>query len=87
MTATQPIETIQGDLRAYAQLEPDTFQTARQVNQDRMTNHSLCNVLFHTADGNAYQAQKGSSVLWGITSEKSNLILTHLFDTENSSFD
>ncbi|MFA6461769.1 MAG: hypothetical protein WCV90_05855 [Candidatus Woesearchaeota archaeon] len=87
MDANPSLELIQGDLRAYAQLEPGTFQTAAQSTKARMTEHDLCKVWLYCANGNAYHSQKGKSILWGITPEEYNLILTHLFDEKDSSFD
>ncbi|MEK6938585.1 MAG: hypothetical protein AABX04_06070 [Nanoarchaeota archaeon] len=87
MTDIRIIENISGNLRAYAQLEEKTFQRSRDVTKERITNSDLCQVWLYTADGNAYQSGKGSQVLWGLTGEEDNLILTHLFDAENSSYD
>ncbi len=86
MDTTQSLETISGDLRAYAQLVPGTFQHVDQLTRARMTDEGLCQTWLYTADGNAYKPGKGSSVLWGLTREADNLILKHLFDEENSSY-
>lgn len=86
MKANQTLETITGDLRAYNQLVPGTFQHVDQLTEARLTDLRHCNYSFYPADGALYKCGKSGSLLWGIVRERDNLILKYLYDSENSSF-
>ena len=79
------LETITGDLRAYAQLENGTFQHVDQLQAERQSNLGLRDHWFYTADGNGYFLRDGG-VDWVITREAENLVLRHL-DAPDSSYD
>ena len=76
-----PLETIVGDIRAYAQLQPGTMLHVDQLMKERRTNPSLREQGFYTADGELYflQGKKKTPTL-AITREKDNLVLRHLDD-------
>ncbi len=69
-----PLENIAGNLLAYKELEPGTFQHVDQIITERRTNHELGNEWFYTADGELYTVQRKES-LWAITREPQNLVL------------
>ncbi len=73
------LETIMGNLRAYARLQPCTMLHVDQLMHERRTNPELCNQAFYTADGELYFLQGGTPTL-AITREKDNLVLRHLDD-------
>ncbi|MBU4352296.1 MAG: hypothetical protein KJ939_04400 [Nanoarchaeota archaeon] len=71
------LENVTGDLLAYKELEPGTFQHVDQLTTERRTNHGLRNQWFHTADGELYTVQKKEH-LWVITREPQNLVLENI---------
>ncbi len=84
------IETITGDLRAVAQLEQGTFQHWNELSRDQIRNVSLRNRALYVADFPLYTAAGGKAIL-GLArhtvAHPNNLILTHLFDPKNSSYE
>jgi len=68
------LETITGNLLAYKQLEPGTFQHVDQITTERRVNLGLRDRCFYTADGQLYTIQNGKH-LWVITREPQNLVL------------
>ncbi len=84
------IETITGDLRAVAQLEAGTLQHWDELSRDQVADESLRNRGFYVADFPLYTARKGKPVLALARHTKEhphNLVLVHLFDEQNSSYD
>ncbi len=75
----QTLETITGDIRAYARLQPGTMLHVDQLMHERRSNPELCDKSFYTADGELYFLQGGTPTL-AITREKDNLVLRHLDD-------
>lgn len=71
------LENITGNLLAYKELEPDTFQHSDQLTTERRTNLELRTDSFYTADGELYTIQKGK-ILWVITREPQNLVLQNI---------
>ena len=71
------LENITGDLLAYKELEPGTFQHSDQLTTERRTNKALRDEWFHTADGELYTVREGES-LWAITREPQNLVLRNI---------
>jgi len=86
-TYNMTLETLSGDLRAYSKLEKGTFQHVDQLMAERQEKPELYNPYFYTADGNGYFLREDGGVDWAITREAQNLILSHLYDKVNSSFD
>ena len=84
----QTLETITGNLRAYARLEPGTFLHADQLMAEQVKDANLRNQTFYVADGPLYslEGQKKTPTLW-LTREPHNLVLRHLNDEVNSSYD
>lgn len=85
------LETITENLRAYSQLEKGTFQTGRQLMDERRTapvteDGDLRDQWLYTADGNGYFPVE-NDVEWAITPEVHNLVLRHLDDEVDSSYD
>ncbi|MDP3734650.1 MAG: hypothetical protein Q8R37_05465 [Nanoarchaeota archaeon] len=68
------LENVAGNLLAYKELEPGTFQHVDQLTTERRTNHELRSRCFYTADGELYTVQ-GKKQLWAITRESQNLVL------------
>lgn len=90
MTPPQ-LEIIVGDLRVSAQLEPGTFRHVDELMNERRTaagaeQQELRNNWFYAADGHGYFAT-ATDVEWAITRESDNLVLRHLLDERDSSFD
>ena len=75
------LETIAGDLRTYAKLQPGTMLHVDELMKERRSNPELCDQSFYTADGELYflQGKKKTPTL-AITREKDNLVLRHLDD-------
>ncbi|PIN76585.1 hypothetical protein COV17_01910 [Candidatus Woesearchaeota archaeon CG10_big_fil_rev_8_21_14_0_10_36_11] len=71
------LENVTGNLLAYNELEPGTFQHVDQLTIERRTNHELRNQGFYTADGELYTVQKRKQ-LWVITREPQNLVLENI---------
>jgi hypothetical protein len=71
------LENIEGNLLAYKNLEPGTFQHVDQITTERRTNQGLRNQWFYTADGELYTVQKRKH-LWAITREPQNLVLENI---------
>lgn len=83
------IETIIGDLRETAQFEPGTFQHWDELSRDQISDASLRTNAFYVADFPLYTARRGKPVfaLARHTKEHpNNLVLVHLFDEQNSSY-
>lgn len=80
------LDNIVGNLRAYNQLEQGTFRHGDQLMDERQTDHELRDQWFYTADGNGYFPVE-NDVEWAITREAENLVLRHLDDEVNSSYD
>lgn len=84
------LDTIFGDLRAVAQLEPGTFQHWDELSRDQIQDAGLRRNSFYVADFPLYTAVGGKPTL-GLARHTAehphNLVLAHLFDKENSSFD
>ena len=82
---TMALESIPGDLRAYAQLKPESMLHGYELTNERRTcpdekiRAELRNNPFYTADGQLYTTKK-IDVLWGITLRAQNLVLQHLAD-------
>ncbi len=82
------LETITGDLRAYAQLVPGTFLHADQLTTERRTNTELRNRWYYTADGPLYSLEGANQTpTLFLTRESDNLVLRHLNDKVNSSYE
>ena len=73
------LETITGNLRAYAQLQPGTMLHVDELMHERRSNLALRDQTFYTADGALYFLQ-GRTPTLAITREKDNLVLRHLDD-------
>ena len=73
------LETIVGDIRVYAQLQPSTMLHVDELMKERRTNRELRDQTFYTADGELYFLQ-GRTPTLAITREKDNLLLRHLDD-------
>lgn len=71
------LEDVTGNLLAYKELEPGTFQHVDQLMTERRTNHGLRDQGFYTADGELYTVQKEGN-LWAITREPQNLVLQNI---------
>ena len=71
------LENVTGNLLAYKELEPGTFQHADQLTTERRTNHELRSQWFYTADGELYTVKKGEH-LWVLTREPQNLVLNNI---------
>lgn len=71
------LESIVGDLRAYKQLEPGTFQHSDQLTAERRTNHDLRDQYFYTADGEIY-FMKDNNPMLAITRESHNPVLNNV---------
>lgn len=82
------LETIVGDLRAYSELEPGTFLHGDQLTAEQVHDTSLRRQAFYVADGPLYslEGKKRTPTLF-LTLEPDNLVLRHLNDEVNSSFD
>ena len=83
------LETIVDNLRdGYKQLEPGTFLHADQLMAEQVKDANLRNQAFYVADGPLYslEGEKRTPTLW-LTREKDNLVLRHLKDKVNSSYD
>ena len=71
------LETVTGNLLAYKELEPGTFQHVDQITTERRDNRGLRNQWLYTADGELYTVQEGKH-LWAITREPQNLVLENI---------
>ncbi len=81
------LETIVGNLKAYNQLRNGTFQHVDELQAERINNASMRSQWFYTADGNGYFLRDDEGVDWVITREAENLVLRHLYDAVDSSFE
>lgn len=85
------LETIVGNLReGYAQLEPGTFLHADQLTAEQVNDTNLRGTGFYIADYPQYSVENGTPTLWlarHTLAEPNNLVLRHLFDKENNSYD
>ena len=87
---SQPLEVITGDLRAYAQLVPGTFQHWDELSAAQINDASLRTQGFYVADYPQYHLEKGKPLLALARHTKThpnNLVLNHLFDSKNSSYE
>lgn len=83
------LETIFDNLRdGYNQLEPGTFLHADQLMAEQVQDAGLRNQSFYVADGPLYslEGKKQTPTLW-LSREADNLVLRHLNDKVNSSYD
>ena len=83
------IETIRGNLRAVARLVPGTFQDFDELSVDQVADPTLLREAFYVSTFPLYTARDGVPVfaLARHTKEHpNNLVLNHLFDKENSSW-
>ena len=83
---TMTLESIPGDLRAYAQLKPESMLHGYELTSERRTcsdkslRNELRNNAFYTADGQLYTSKESGDVQWGITRLSQNLVLRHIDD-------
>ena len=75
------LETVTGNLLAYKELEPGTFQHVDQITTERRDNRGLRDRWFYTADGELYTVQKRKH-LWVITREPQNLVLRNIDEAD-----
>ena len=82
------LETIIGDLKAYSKLKPGTFLHADQLTAEQVQDTGMRRQAFYVADGPicSLEGQKRTPTLF-LTREPHNLVLRHLNDKVNSSFD
>lgn len=76
-TPKMVLETVDGDLLKYKELEPDSLEHSDQITTERQTDHSLRGRAFHTADGNLYTIRRNKN-LWAVTRLPQNLILSDI---------
>ncbi len=85
------LETIVDNLRdGYNQLQPGTMLHADQLMAEQVTDASLRGQRFYVADGPLYSLQEGVPTLWltrHTVEEQNNLVLRHLNDEVDSSYD
>ncbi|MBS3124300.1 hypothetical protein J4437_06765 [Candidatus Woesearchaeota archaeon] len=88
------LETIIGNLRAYSQLEPGTLLHADELMAQQVLNPALREQAYYVADFALYTLEgtgkKKTPTLWlarYTAQEPNNLILNHLDDAVNSSFE
>lgn len=84
------IVTIKGDLRAVSQLVPGSFQHWDELSADRITDPSLRDQRFYTADYPQYHSEQGEQYLAlarHTRESPNNLVLRHLFDKNDGSYD
>ena len=82
------LEVLTGDLRAYAQLVPGTFQHWDELSAAQINDASLRTQGFYVADYPQYHLENGKPMLALARHTKThpnNLVLNHLFDSKNSS--
>ncbi len=82
------LETIVGNLLAYSKLEPGTFLHADQLTTEQVQDPSLRGQAFYVADGPLYslEGKKRTPTLF-LTREPNNLLLHHLNDKVDKSYD
>ena len=85
---------IPGNLRgAYNQAVPGTLRHVDELMDERQTcpvtpeGDDLRKQSFYTADGHGYFSTAAGDIEWAITREADNLVLRHLNDAVNSSYD
>ena len=84
------IDTITGDLRAFEQFEPGTFQDFDELSRDQIADPSLLERAFYVSTFPLYTTRGGDPVFAlarHTRAHPNNLVLNHLFDEENSSYD
>ena len=82
------LENIAGNLRdAYNRAVPGTVLHVDELMNERRTNDALRSQWFYTADGIIYRMNDHGTPELGITREPENLVLRHLNDETNSSYD
>ena len=84
---TTVLETIPGNLRAVSELKPGIFRHVDQLQDERQNNLGLRDEWFYTADGHGYFLREDGGVDWAIMRESENLVLRHIDDEVNSSYD
>ena len=82
------LENIAGNLRgAYNLAVPGTVLHVDELMNERRTNDALLSQWFYPADGIIYRMNDKGTPELGITREPENLVLRHLNDETNNSFD
>ena len=81
------LEMFFDTIEKYSQLEKGSFQRVDQLNAELLVNPALSRNFCYTADGNGYFLREDGGVDWAITTEDENLILRHLNDQANSSWE
>ena len=83
----QTLETITGDLRAHARLEPGTMLHSDQLMAKKVCDDNLRILSFYVADGPLYSLEGAEKIptLW-LTRESNNLVLRHLYDDRRISY-
>jgi hypothetical protein len=85
------LDTVVDNLRdGYAQLEKGSFLHVDQFQELLPTDLFLQKMMyrsFHTADGYGYFLREDGDINWVITREDQNLVLRHLDDEVNNSYD
>lgn len=82
------LENVVDNLRdGYSRLEKGSFRQVDQLHKDREDDHSLRGSWFYTADGQGYFPREDGGIDWAITPEEANLVLRHIGDKENGSYD
>ena len=81
------LETIVNNLRdGFHELEPGTFLHSAELLAEQVENVELQNQGHYVADGPLYGLREQKPTLW-LTRLPHNLVLRHLGDAENSSYD
>ncbi len=85
------LDTIFGNLKAYNQFEPFSLLHADQLTAEQVNNPSLRTIAFYVADFSLYtvEEEQKKPTLWlarHTAEEPHNLVLRHLDDEKNSSF-
>ena len=83
-----PLENVVDNLRdGYSQLENGSLCQVNKLHEERRDDYALQNQWFYTADGHGYFLRENGGVDWAITQEEENLVLRHIGDKVNSSYD
>ena len=84
--STMTLITVVDNLRdGYAQLEPGSMLHAKELLEEQLRDPSLQRQSHYLADGPIYANEEGTQIL-GMTRLPDNLVLRHLFDKKNSSY-
>lgn len=84
------LEIIPGGLQAYNQLKRGTLQHADHLTEDRWAKPNLYELLYPmicTADGQGFFPRGDGGIDWVITRGDHNLVLSHLYDKGNNSYE